>query len=82
MSLECYETDTEVLGRLVSARVYYRYYPGSAGRKDGGVPIEPDEAPFVEIDHIMLKFGDVWVEADASFAHYEDFSERIYNYYH
>ncbi len=79
--MKVYETELEVLGRPVCARIYHEYHKGSKGAREMGIPIEPDEADCVEIDHIMLEFDGVWVCAVASLEVYGDLAADIYDTY-
>lgn len=56
--MNIHETVLEINGYQFDMRVVYKFYAGSEGRIDGGVPIEPNEAAKVEIERVAIEHGD------------------------
>lgn len=73
-----YDTHIEIAGRQFACRVAYRYYEGCDGRLDGGVLVEPNEAPSVEIERVNIDHGNgTFFEIDLPESVLDDIASEI-----
>jgi len=72
-----YRNTTNILGCSHDVAVSYDYFPGSFGKRENGVPIEPDEQGRVVINEVMINTSVGWISFDSDTDTDEQFAYAI-----